>query len=273
MKKPITVRILVSVPDPERFDACTLCFDTIRTGFPTAKIIADINGVTHPAVYNKAAAKAQAAGVEIFLRTDEAHHGRWIHGCVENHEIDGPLVILDADTIFWKSCEDWAFTGSLLAGYSVPRMWNDFAKAVSMPRIHTSMMWFSDVPALRQALRDIYPYAHQKAGEYCPCDPFMPSVKFLYGRPIFWDSCAVLFNMIGPGNCQFFTEKHLDCFDHINSVSFYDVMCERLEDDRGLKLVANELVKQPETLKGLWPIVGAYYARKRLEGLQHHFEI
>jgi hypothetical protein len=261
MNTPV-VRILITVPDADRLPACTLALDTIRTGFPTAPVLVDIN--QHSACKEEVVQKALAAGASPHVLSRSVHHAEWIRTCIDSHHDTCPLVIVDGDVIFWKSVEEWGFD-SLLAGYYVPRIWNDFARAVSFPRIHTSFMWFQDVPALRQAVATAYPYAQMKHGAYCPCEPFMPDVKFIEGQPYFWDSCAVLYNMLGDKRCTRLTPDHLDCFDHINSTSFYEVMCDRLQDSRGFRLAVNVMARCPETLKGLWTTVNSYYARKAIE--------
>jgi hypothetical protein len=270
--KPPVVQILVSVPDPARVDACTLCFDTLRVGFPRASIHVSINHNTHPDALPIIFDRARKATSFIYHLNKTVHHAEWIRRTVFLATTMGqPLVICDADTIFWKSCEDWHFTpNTLLAGYYVPRIWNDFAKCVSYPRIHTSMMVMPDPAALWQTIKEIYPYSHEKCGEYCPCSPFMPTVQYVDQVPYFWDSCANLFQMLmserAPKRATHaFDRAQLECYDHLNSASFYDVMAERLPDNRGFVLAHNEWVKDPTKLKNLWPIVDSYYNEKSME--------
>ena len=270
--KPITVRILVSITDDNRFDAQTLCFDTVRTGFPTARICVDING--HPSHKRLLAQqKAEHAGCFVNQLIEVVHHADWIRNCVEGHApSQGTLVICDADTLFWKSCEDWWFpSGTLLAGYRVPRIFNDFARCISVERIHTSMMVIPDAVMLTSLLKQIYRPAGEQCGEYCPCDPYMPAVRFINGEPIFWDSCANLYQMLSkfPGATCGLGTGQFACFDHLNSASFYDVMAARMDDPSGFKFAHNELVKTPEKLRGLWPIINSYYQQKHIQALQH----
>jgi hypothetical protein len=196
------------------------------------------------------------------------HHADWIRlQLTESYPV--PLVICDPDTVFWKSCEDWEFNErTLLAGYYVPRMWNDFACCVSVPRIHTSLMVFPDANDLRCALQGAYTEAWKKHGEYCPCDPFMGRVMFDEGKPLFWDCCANLYNMLQkvPKSVSHFGEEHKACYDHLNSASFYDVMRDRLEtkNREGFIMAHDKWVKNP--VPGLWPLVDEYYEQKRIEG-------
>lgn len=273
--KNVTVKILVTVNDMQQFDACTLCFETLRVGWPTADIYVHINGRRYlDEVVNKFSSfyDPYTGKGKTFWRVEQPviHLADWIREQV-NQTYPGPLVIADPDIVYWKSCEDWDFSdGTLLAGYYHPRMWNDFAKCVSVERIHTSMMVFPDTAKLRGAIVRAYPLAQVAHGEYCPCDPFMPAVRFDAGVPIYWDCCSNLYNMllkIPPAwALRHFGPEHKSCFDHLNSASFYDCMVERLEGEtkEGFKLAHREWVKNPTP--GLWPLVDRYYKQKALEG-------
>lgn len=278
MKKPITVKILVTVNDMAHFDACTLCFKTLRVGWPTADIHIYANGDQHwLEVWERLASTNWRIKEGFHREVKMLHHAEWIRREVSK-DYPGPLVICDADTVFWESCEDWQFPEeSLLAGYYVPRMWNDFARCVSVPRIHTSMMVFPDLEKLWRAICHAYPLANMRHGEYCPCDPFMPAVRFEDGRPIFWDSCANLFNMLfslhsenGFDLVRHFEMPEKSCFDHLNSASFHEIMCERMEPvhKEGFIRAHRDWVKKP--VPWLWPLVDEYYKQKNIEGWIKH---
>lgn len=275
MNAPL-VKMLVTVPDRARIDACTLAFDTLRVGFPNAEIQVTVNNNIH--------GPSEVTG-EVFRKIKDIgalprwagnmvsggmiHHAEWIRRMVmDETECGGrPVVILDPDVIFWKSCEDWEFSDeTMLAGYHVPRMWNDFAKCVSVSRIHTSFMWFKRLSALRALIQETYPYSHSATGHYSPCDPFMPAVRFDNGKPLFWDSCSNLYQMLPLWAVKNFDESHKACFDHLNSASFYDVMTERMPNPSGFKFAHDVLVHTPEKLKGIWSQVDEYYRAKAIEG-------
>jgi len=270
--KPV-VKILVSCPNPAWIDACTWVFPTLRTGFPTAKIDLEFNAhiSSDAKLLNAVEDKLwsfklyQDKGMSLYFLPEETHHADWIRTKVAWHPADGaPLVILDADTYFHSSVEDWRFD-SLLSGYYVPPMWNDFAKCPSVSRIHTSFMWFENVHILRQALKEIYPMAHDNTGAYSPCDPFMPAVRFFEGRAVFWDTCANLFQMLhGRYPVTFFDDRHKAAYEHLNSAAFFDVMKTRLPDGENFERLHREWLKDPAFLKGrLWPTVDNYYLNKQ----------
>lgn len=268
------VNILVSVNKPETFESCTLCFDSIRVGFPRSHfdVHCYVNEQSDSNLRLKAIAKAERCGnFDVVCGTTRQHHAGFIQSLVYSATNNRPMIFVDPDTIWWESCESWIeeFSGKLLAGYFVPRMWNDFAKCISAARIHTSNMWFPNPTALRMRVEEIYPYSWQPAGEYCPCDFFYPAVKFLSGQPMFWDTTANLFNALPEKEVAYFNDKHKAAFDHLNSASFFDVMCERMDDSSGMRMAHLEGVK-PENrhlLKNLWQYVDAYYRRKSIEGL------
>lgn len=274
MKKPITVKVLVAVTDMAHFEACTLCFETLRVGWPTAMIEVYVNGgAFYGDVEAKLFGQKLEAGPMSLEATKPILQGDWVRAQVE-HKYPGPLVIADPDIVYWKSCEDWEFPAeSLLAGYYNPRMWNDYSKCISVARIHTSMMAFPDTENLRRVTESIYPYAFEPVGEYCQSDPFLSRVMFEDGKPVFWDGSANLYQMLLSRDRRLlyhFGEKEKSCFDHLNSPSSYAVMCERLDPaHRGGFITAHrDWVKNPTP--GLWPLVDEYYKQKEIEGWVKH---
>jgi hypothetical protein len=130
---------------------------------------------------------------------------------------------------------------------------------------------FPDTIKLDKAIRGAYPWAFAERGEYCPCDPFMPAVRFEAGKPVFWDSCSNLYNMLFTSRDSsekvfVFTKDHKSCYDHLNSASFYKEMAERLTGlhREGFIAVHDRWVKNPAP--GLWPLVDEYYRQKEIEG-------
>lgn len=265
------VYTLVTVPRTDLIDSTTLLFDSFRTGFPTASFSVTINTklCAIQAVQPARNRIEKAQPTYVHYADEPLHHADWIkenlviHAGIFGNE---PAIFLDADTVFWKSVEDWKFD-SLMAGYYVPFMWNDFAKAPSFERLHTSFLWFSRPKDLIEALKEKYPPGFDATRAYSPVDPFGPRVQFIQGHPFFWDSTANLYNMIGGTP---FGAAHLEAFDHLNSASFYDVMYERLANKAGFELVHKQLSKTPEALRGMWgPLVNPYYAQKHQEGLDY----
>lgn len=273
MMKP-TVHTLITVPKPEHYDSCTLALKTLRVGFPTADIKVHVN--THSPFIpwaERVINEVSELGFESQLTAkdgvfQQVHHAYWIQRVIEGHsKLDepGPLYIVDGDCHFWKSCEGWTVPiGRAYMGYYVPFMWNDFAKCPSFPRLHTSLMLIPDTQLLLDLLKSVYPEAHMKDGDYCPCDPFMPATRYINRQPYFWDSCANLYQMIGGAS---FVQEHLECFEHLNSASFQEVMRERLPNKAAFEQLHSWGPANMDKLRGkLWPLFAQYYNQKHVQG-------
>lgn len=255
------VCILVTVPRPELLDNCTLVFKTLRVGFPTVQI--DVfDNVNNSDVWNALALRTKQVDGRFITCRERYHHGKWIQAILKRY--DEPVVILDPDVILWENCENLQFA-RLYAGYYTPMIWNEFAKCISAPRIHTSFMWFNDPQRLLRDIKNRYPEAHDSTGAYSPCNPFMPDVKFLNGRPMFWDTCANLYNMI-PGT--HFDDDVLLKYDHVPSSSFYDVMKDRVSTPKGFEWLHKTAVTNPTMLRNMWPGVNDYYQRMNQAALK-----
>lgn len=249
-----TVKILVTVTKPELFKCSTLCFDTLRVGFPTHNIhvFDNCNKKEDKKAIAKMADKCDAQFIEL---NRVHHHADWIRMQVLTSH--GPIVIVDPDSLFWANCE-WFKFNTVLAGFYVPIIWNEFAQCISVERLHTCFLQISDTKELRDKIQHAYKWCDGKTGDYNSCDPYMPSVKFVRGEPMFWDTCANLYNMIGG---TAFESEHLECFDHINSASFYDVMMERVEDKENFAKMHETAMKEPMKMKGFWTAVCQYYTQ------------
>lgn len=261
MSPPLQVYILLSI-DPENETACTLVLDSIRTGFPTAHIHVTINTSPPFRTYLDDAFYARIDKISATNRVCAmSHHADWIRMTIRDHDPELPCILLDGDMIFWKSCEEWKIDG-LYAGYYLPPIYNDFAQCISFQRLHTSFLWIPNTLALLEAIKNAYPNATKECGNYCPVDPYHPRVAFSNLRPFFYDTCSMLYNMVGG---QSFTRDQLDHYEHLNSASFYDIMLERLENKVGFYALHKVFAKKPESLRGFSRLVDEYYQKKHLQ--------
>ncbi len=264
------VCILISIPDPKYFDNCTLVFKTLRVGFPTADVWVTINGIGAEDDQFRATQAAASGGVNnILMAGERLHHADWIEATLKAcSNKPGPLIFLDGDVQFWSNCEDWKFTAPM-AGYYVPEMFNDWAQCRSVPRLHTSLLWFSHPQQMLEDIRKLYPLD----GEYAPLNLFKPSVQYINGEPIFWDTCAGLYNAFGGA---YFGPQHTACYDHLNSAGFVEEMVKRMGGRTGedFRLFHSFAPQSPNMVRDhSWPLVGKYYDRKRGEAavMPDHF--
>ena len=249
------IAVLVTVPHDNQIVENTLTLETLRVGFPNASVHVYSNNNTAKA-NNVIDKLCQEHDYRVRHYHDKRmHHAKWIRNMVEINV--GELTILDPDIIFYADCEDFDFPTSI-AGRFVPVIWNEFAGAISYERLHTSFLMIKNCIELRQRIVSAYPFATSDTGQYSPVDPFMPSVKFHQGFPMFWDTCSMLFHMVG-GSC--FTEHHLKRYSHVNCCAFQEVMEERVEDKEAFKLQHQKArEKDFEWFKDFWMAEEKYYA-------------
>lgn len=221
-----TVVILTYCEHPSLAYGSLLVFDTLRVGFPTADILVIDNG-SHPDVVPRIKAAAEGAGA-IFTPTerhDFIEHYRWM--LCQQTKIES-LVLLDPDIVFWKNVEDWTFEG-VMAGRLIPDLTT--GGVTSKSRLHPSHIWVPSVKRLREL--GISVELHKKGDQ-------------------FWDTLATIYQD-HPNQCQPFTEKQLDCYDHLFYGSHFPAIEPRLKDD---DLTYNSHRKaaagETESLRGIW---------------------
>ena len=258
MKGKMKVVSLITIPNEEAYKTCTLVLESIRIGFPNAYIEIWINGGSER--YLKQIEDRIGVGGLVLLCAKKYHHAEWIKHVISDTE--GELIIIDSDMIFWK---EWKFTfPTLLAGYFVPLMWNDFAQCISYPRLHTSFLQISNCKELLKRIEEFYPMGI-KEPEYAPLDMFMPSVKVAMNKLVFWDTCAVLYNAIGGTS---FTVEHMDYYDHLNSAAFLNIMSNNMQNGSEFKNLHDTISRMPEMLKNRWIETTEYYDAMHCKALQ-----
>jgi hypothetical protein len=255
----VTVCTLITANDPATYANCTLTLDTIRVGFPTAKIDVLIN--SRPFNFQETVRRAHEIGCRVIsCRTDPEpiHHADWIRQRVL-HASEAPTVIVDPDMIFWENCEGFTFPGSIAGAY-VPDHWNHWSDCAYRSRLHTSFLWINDPKALLAAIP-------RGSEPYLPFDPFHPVTTFDFGRATFYDTLAILCHALPKKEVCLFGEEHMNCYDHINSASFYKQMLVKFEEPKRSEFARiHELARtNPKELRGLWRQTARYYAEQHIE--------
>lgn len=255
----MTVCTLITANDPATYANCTLTLDTIRVGFPTAELVVWFNDGTAPD-----AVRCKKLGARAFAsnRVDNRiHHAKWIQTMLEmpppGHT--GPLVVVDPDMMFWENCEGFTFPGSIAGAY-VPDHWNHWSDCAYRSRLHTSFLWINDPKALLAAIP-------RGSEPYLPFDPFHPVTTFDFGRATFYDTLAILCHALPKKEVCLFGEEHMNCYDHINSASFYKQMLVKFEEPKRSEFARiHELARtNPKELRGLWRQTARYYAEQHIE--------
>ena len=246
------VYILATCRKLELLPYTLLVFQTIRTGFPTSKIYVAGNQLESYAVdaIMKSCSKADCE----FENGPETIHHKWIESLVQNGK--EPFWILDTDVKFWQSMEGFK-TDHALAGRRIPEWRDEFTNAITRARLHTSLLYIDPVK-VREAIKT---YDAQ-----FPDTPFNPRLNLFYpachpikSQPYFYDTCGLLYHAIGG---QAFTDKELDCYDHLNFGTIPDVVLPRLKDGAAMQSVRSRFSHEPEFGRGAWRLQEEYYAAR-----------
>jgi hypothetical protein len=146
---PVTVHTMVAIPHSRRTTAGLRLFETIRDGFPTARLSIVDNNSCAAAEAALAAAAARVDGRVRRVTVTMSEYG-FLSDVILNPGNTGPTVIVDTGVVFWDNCEGWTFDG-LIAGRLIPRFFED-GGCISLPRLHPSFWWIPDVAALRDRI-------------------------------------------------------------------------------------------------------------------------
>ena len=225
VSKP-TIIILTYCEHPSLEYGALMVFDTLRVGFPTFDVVVIDNG-SHQEVVPKIAQAAKKVGARFMPteRHDFVDHYRWV--LCEQQQIDS-VILLDPDVVFWENIEHWSFNG-LIAGRLIP----DLPKGnlTSVARIHPSLVW---VPSVKK-LRDVG-----------------ATVEICQKGNYFYDTLATIYQKHAD-KCDVFTEKHLDCYDHLFYGSHFPAV-EPCLSDGGLTYSAHKNAACGDllSLKGIW---------------------
>jgi len=257
-----TVHILATCRNPELIRATTLVFDSLRTGFPTARVYVYCNGLGgYSALIQQAACKAGVPEFNLHVLSQTIHHD-WIYKLFEKET--EPFFICDTDLIFWSSFEDFDFSGAAMAGRYVPQFFDRFTNCITRPRLHTSLLYL-DPQKIKQQVDAYF--------SQFPETPFNPRPNLIFpnflpyrieqaGHPergkvknFFHDTCSMLYQAIGG---QAFTEAQLDCYDHLNFGTISDIVCPHYPDERWRESHF-AIFENPQLAKGAWRAQEMWY--------------
>jgi hypothetical protein len=236
------VHILVSCSDPGKSWKSNLVFQTLRTGFPTAKIIAHLNEGYKPMV-----------GIEgaVEIRDVSTIHHKWIEGLINTQT--NPFYILDTDVIFYENFEKFQFD-TPLAGFKVPEFQDEFSNAISRSRLHTALMYI-DPEKVKFKLAGFNP----DETVFTPvCNFIYPQVLALNGRRYFHDTCSLLFHAVGGME---FSREQKDAYFHFNFGTIEDLVLPRLKDGAEMLAARKKVLNDLSLGKGLWKEQEKYYAK------------
>lgn len=211
------IYILTYCRNLELFYGTELIFKTLRIGFPKAQITV-VDNASLPETRPEIESLAQKNNCQFRQIEDPSiQHHDFIQSTIQevarNETVEGPLIFLDPDICFWDSCEDFKFSG-LIAGQGMGKFFDYITETITMPRLHTSFLWISDVKKLQAEIWRL-------KVRHFDFEPFQPIAFHMDGNWYRYDTGASLYATIGS-KTEFFEEKHLRCYDHIFCGSHLD---------------------------------------------------
>lgn len=261
MATPATVVVLTYCRKPEFFYGTELIFRTLRVGFPNARVEV-VDNASLPEVVGDVRRLAAAAGAafESLPAPGVAHHEFIEHRlkAAASVGMKTPLVFVDPDICFWKNCEGFEFDG-ILAGKRIAPFRCEATQTLTLPRIHTSFQWIPDPTRLFREIEAV----KAEHGEF---QPFMPYTFRWAGSWCRFDTGGSLYAVLGH-RMSAFTEKHLDCYDHIFCGSHVDLILPAMsgeERERLSKIHASARDGNLDALRGIWRWQGTVLADSRM---------
>jgi hypothetical protein len=218
-----------------------LTINTIRIGYPNYRVMV-VDNASPPPLQNYL--RNYARDFE-FVAMPHSSHEATIRAILNRHaNTTSPLVILDADVLFWDSCEEWAVDG-LYAGRFVPKFKDDFSGTITHPRLHTSHLVIPRPDKLAFSIQ-------RKESEVINLDLISPTTVYRDEQWERFDTTGLLYGVFQE-QAHEFTENELNCFDHIFCGSSLDIVAPRLGDDgRELMRLHEVAVENPQEVRGIW---------------------
>lgn len=231
-----------------------LVFDSIRVGFPTARIHVFLNGL-EPVQRDRIISRCIECNADsVEVRTDHHH---WIEKLIED-QVD-PFYIVDTDMVFYKSVEDWEFSGVGIAGYRIPEFHDEFSGCITRSRLHTSLLYI-DSAILKKEVENFKSLARDT--------PFTPKINLVYpvvlplnGKSYFYDTCSLLYHAIGGAT---FKPYHKDAYFHMHFGTFSDMVLPNMHDGDKMAALREEILMMPELGKGMWRTQDEYFASRQV---------
>lgn len=238
------VYILAGCLNSSRISYSTLVFRSLRIGFPTADVEVLIN-LPMPTEDSDAIEKAALnCGCKVTHVTDLKHH-EYVEKLVIGQS--DPFWIVDTDVIFYASVEEWDMRECYLAGALIPEFEDQFTKAITRSRLHTSLMYVNPEKAYKLATS--YITRHPDTIYNPGANLFYPLYMPYNGKSIFYDTAAMLYHAIGGTP---FTPHQLDHYFHFHFGTCADSVLPHLQNAAVIENRRAEVMKDPSLGIGKW---------------------
>jgi hypothetical protein len=242
-----SVYVLVTNREPALAKTSSLVFESIRLGFPDARIV--VYGNASPA-RDEIARRARETDAQFVGMTKEMTHADWLESMIGINT--GPIAIVDPDVVFWERVQDWEFGDALLAGRYIQGYRDRYNhKMFTHPRLHPSFWWIPNASALWDAIQEIREPVAWSGG-----DLWKPFMQYAYRQGTgwgFWDTGAQLYAGLGH-HMRAFDHRQLNAYDHLFCGSTPDI---------GPRLPGHAAIERGEieSVRGLWRVQQRYFER------------
>lgn len=203
------VFILAGCRSSALIDYSTLVFKTLRIGFPVSEVEVLINPPISDADQLGIALVASDAGCKVTVLKDEWKHHEFVEKLVMTE--DEPFWLVDTDVIFYGNIELWDMGDRYLSGAFIPEFQDDFTKAITRSRLHTSLLYVN--PKEVRKRKTLYSQRHPETIYNPEANLFYPLFMPFNGRSIFYDTASMLYHAIGGTK---FTEDELNHYFHFH---------------------------------------------------------
>lgn len=245
-KTPV-VYIISRCTNPANKLAAELTLESVRVGFPSFEVHLALLGEDHYL------GTKMLKGIEMDFFEEFSYNHEVIEWIVENEQ--GPIIFLDSDLIFWKSCESFLMPGDCdFRGRLIPTHYDNFTNSITISRLHSSFLWIRDCGELRENIK----LAFKDTCRFSPYNVFHPFYFKHKGSNVFYDTCAGLFHAV---NSRSFTEEELDHFDHLMAGSFVDEIATKCPFPiyQNMLKYHRDVEQDRSKLKGVWKKQEEYF--------------
>jgi len=215
--KGATVKILATVRNIDLLPSTLLVFQTLRVGFPTARVevVPNLPGALRPDDHEMAVDCITMAAKDVGAVVHERNHTRhdlWLEQRILMEM--KPFVICDTDMVFHASMEDIPCQRPMVGPWE-PEHVNPVTGMRHHARLHTCCMYL-DPAAIRETLRTVIAERLPKQPWMIEWNPVRGAVRMNHAPETvdeFWDTTAQLLpviqhDLLSREQCERFTHLH-----------------------------------------------------------------
>jgi hypothetical protein len=235
----------------------SLFLDTIRVGFPTARIYVECSLACDDNEFMERCHK-----LNLFITPLKIHnHGLWHETLFGVNQT--PYIICDTDMVFFDSMEevlpaDLANQELGMVGRYIPEFYDPMLKCIHSARLHTSLMYINPM-VFKNMLDKVWPDSRE-IYTYTPLASLIkPQVIFFNQRPMFFDCFAHACHVGVP--FAILQDAALNRYEHLMCGAWLEDAVRRLPTNLGEQLTkCHELaLADKNSIRGLWKAQDEYY--------------